>query len=41
MSALFVSLAVVSTAEAVKMLTTGAMLAIAVYKATKIGRGRR
>ena len=41
MSALLAVLAAVPAAEAVKMLTSGAMLAIAVYKAAKMGRGRR
>jgi len=41
MSVLLASLAAVPAAEAVKMLTSGAMLAIAVYKAVKLGRRRR
>gem|GEM_PF-5754851 len=41
MSALFVTLAAIPAAEAVKMLTSGAMLAIAIYKAAKMRRGRR
>ena len=36
-----IALFAVTAAEAVKLLTGGAMLAIAVYKAAKMGRGRR
>ena len=41
MSALLAALAAVPPAEAVKMFSSGAMLAIAVYKAAKMGRRRR
>jgi len=40
-NALLVTLVAVPPAEAVKMLSSGAMLAVAVYKAAKTGRGRR
>ena len=38
MSTLLVSLAAVSAVEAVKMISSGGMLAVAVYKAAKTGR---
>ena len=41
MSALFVAFAAVPAAEAVKMLTSGGMLAIAVYKAAKMRKSKR
>jgi hypothetical protein len=41
MTALLAALAAVPATEAVKMLSSGAMLAIAVFTAAKIGRGRR
>ena len=41
MNALLVALASVPPAEAVKMLSSGAMLAIAIYKAAKMERGRK
>jgi hypothetical protein len=40
MSALLAALAAVPAAEAVKMLSTGAMLAVAVYTAAKTRRRR-
>ena len=41
MSALLAALAAVPAAEAVKMLTCGATLVVAVYTAAKSGRKRR
>jgi hypothetical protein len=41
MSALLTALAAVPAAEAVKMLSSGAMLAVAVYTASKTGKRRR
>jgi hypothetical protein len=41
MSALLAALASVPAAEAVKMLASGATLAVAVFTATKTGRRRR
>jgi hypothetical protein len=41
MSALLTTLAVVPAAEAVKMMSSGAMLAVAVFTAAKMGRRRR
>lgn len=41
MSALLSAIAAVPIAEAVKMLSSGAMLAVAVFTAAKTGRKRR
>ena len=41
MSALLAALAAVPVAEAVKMMTSGAMLGIAVFTAAKTGKRRR
>jgi hypothetical protein len=41
MSVLVTTLTAVPTAEAVKMMTGGAMLAVAVFTAAKTGRRRR